>query len=77
MSDQTIRAALAELLEWFRPAPGALTASELLIPGCPGELAATLARCRRAVGEVDHGPDCPTCPLDDDGRPACPPADAE
>jgi len=29
---------------------------------------------RLALGDLDHGPDCPTCPTDPDtGLPCCPP----
>ena len=45
----TIRAALASLLEWFRDEPGALSASELLLPGCPNELRAAIENAREAI----------------------------
>ncbi len=42
--------ALADLALWFHDVPGALSASEMLVSGCPGALRATLKRAEDALG---------------------------
>ena len=46
-----LREALTDVTAWFRDVPGAMTNGELLLAGCPNDLAATLAKARAALAK--------------------------
>lgn len=48
--------ACEQLLRWFTAdVPGVLSASELLLGGCPNELKADIERCRAAIAKATGG----------------------
>ena len=46
-----LRAALESLASWFRTVPGAMTAGELLLSGCPNDLQSSLDAARAALAK--------------------------